>query len=126
MGHLLDETVGVLLAEFPVLLPGGVELVDAVLLLDLDLDGGSVDVETEGEEHVASLHPVVPCGEVDEGVSGGMSEVEGTGGVPGGVVDTVDGLVGHGVEAVDGFLLPHVLPAFFNFSAIVGHDNEAH
>ena len=121
MGHLLDETVGILLAQLPVLLPGGVELVDAVLLLHLDLDGSSVHIETQGEEHIASLHPVIPGGEVDEGISGGVSEMEGTGGVPRGVVDAEDGLVGLGVEAVDCLLLPHVLPAFLYFCAVVCH-----
>ena len=102
-----------------------IPVVDAVLLLDLDLDGGSVDVEAEGEEDVAAFHPVVPCGEVDEGVSGGVSEVEGTGGVPGRVVDAENGLVGFGIEAVDLFGFPHLLPFFLNFCAVVCHVKRA-
>ena len=112
LGHLLDEAVGVLLAESPVLLPGGVQLRDVVLLLDLDLDGGTVDIEAQGEEHVVAAHPPETGGEVDQGVSGGVSEVEGTGCVPGGIVDAVHRLVGVGVEAVDRIVPPHLLPAF--------------
>ena len=112
--HLLDEAVGVLLAEPPVLLPGGVQLGDAVLLLHFDLDRGPVDVEAEGEEHVVPAHPLVTGGEVNKGVSRGVAQVKGAGGVPRRVVDAEDRLVGSGVEAVDGFVLPHLLPAFLN------------
>ena len=97
VGHLLDEPVGVLLAEPPVLLAGGVELGDVVLLLDLDLDRRSVDVEAQGEEHVVPGHPLVAGDEVDEGVSGGVSQVERAGCVSRRVVDAEDRFVGSGV-----------------------------
>ena len=113
-GHLFDEAVGVVRTEFPVLLPGQVELGDVVLLLHTDLDRGTVDVETEGEEDVVALHPPVAGGEVDERVSGGVSEVEVPGCISGRVVDAENGLVGFGVEAVDGLLLPHLLPFFLD------------
>ena len=116
VSHLLDETVGELLAESPVLLPGSVELVYSVLLLDLDLDGCSVDIETEGEEHVESVHPLVTGREIDHRVSGCVSEVERTGCVSGRTVDAEDRLVGFGVEAVVLVVPPHLLPALFNRS----------
>ena len=93
VSHLLDEAISELFAKPPVLLSGSVELVDSVLLLDLDLDRGSVDIETEREEHVESVHPLVTCSEVDHGVSGRVSKMERSGCVSGRTVDAEDRLV---------------------------------
>ena len=116
LGHLRDESVGVILAELPVLLPGGVELGDVVLLLDLDLDRGPVDVEAEGEEHVVALHPPVTSREIDQGVSRSVSQVQRSRSVPRRIVDAVHRLLGLGVEAIHRLVLPHVLPAFLDGS----------
>ena len=54
---------------------------DSDVLLDLDLDGESVHVETGLVTDVVSVHPPVPDEDVLDGLVHGRSKVDGTGGV---------------------------------------------
>ena len=62
---------------------------------------------------------MVPGGEVDERIAGGVPEVQRTGRVARRVVDAVYGGVRLLVEMVDSPLLPHLLPLSFRLDRLV-------
>jgi len=95
---------------------------DVELSFDTFFDWNAVDIKTEREEHVVSLHTFVASGKIDMGVMHRMTSVQWARGVPRGNIDAIGSFRTGEIEMINLHFLPLFLPFLFEcFLIIVCH-----
>jgi len=89
VGHGRNVLLRKLRAEFGEFMPIDVFSGDVELSFDAFFDWNAVDIKTEREEHVVSLHSFVASGKIDMGVMHCMTSVQWARGVSRGNIDAI-------------------------------------